>query len=138
MFRALVFTAITFPVVFAATGCGRGPLPSNQSPPKDRTELEARYELIETGVSEPEVSAFIGKTWGGALAGYSTQVVKRKPERESATMGTGESDNSWASVDGEYAIRVVFRADGKARLIELLRITPMGPPPGPRDESKNP
>ena len=84
------------------------------------------------------MSAFIGKTWGGALAGYSTQVMKRKPEGETEMMGAGETKNSWASSDGAGAIRVVFGSDGKARLIELLRITPMGPPPGLRGEPKNP
>jgi hypothetical protein len=50
----------------------------------------------------------------------------------------GEFDKNWASTDRTCAIRVVFRADGKARLIELLRMTPMGPVPCPAEEAKEP
>ena len=123
--------------VLVVAGCGREQLPANQSPPKDRADLEARYEALDTGIPEPEITAFMGKS-GAALAGYSTQVVKRKPEGGNAMPEAGESDKSWASDDKTGAIRVVFRADGKARMIELLKITPMGPAPAPREESKGP
>ena len=122
--------AFALPALLVVAGCGRTQLPANPSPPKDRADLEARYGAIETGVHEPEVAAFLGKA-GAALAGYSTQPVRRKPEGETGVVAAGETSKFWASDDGAGAIHVVFRPDGRARLIELLRITPMGPPPRP-------
>src|SRR5262245_54720387 len=68
----------------------RQPLPSNASPPKDQAELESRYERLQAGIAEPEIAAFMGKA-GAEVAGYSTSVVKRKPESGSE-MAAGETD----------------------------------------------
>jgi len=128
--------AFAFPAFLVMAGCGRQQLPVNQKPPKDQADLEARYERIEIGTPEPEIAAFMGKS-GAEVAGYSIQVVKRKPEGGS-DMVTGESGKHWASDDSRGAIRVVFGSDGKARLIQLLRMRPMGPVPGSREELKGP
>ncbi|MFL5245457.1 MAG: hypothetical protein ACJ8FY_25455 [Gemmataceae bacterium] len=135
MSRSHVFT-FAFVALLAMFGCARQQLPGNQKPPKDQADLEARYERIEIGTPEPEIAAFLGKR-GADVAGYSTQVVKRKPEGGS-DMAAGESHKYWASEDSQGAIRVVFGSDGKARSIQLLRLRPMGPAPGPREESKGP
>lgn len=135
MLRASV-VALAFSALLVLTGCGRSPLPANPSVPKDQAELEARYNAIEAGAPESEIAAFMGKR-GAEVAGYSTQMLKRKPEGD-VNMAAGESDKHWASIDGAGAIRVVFRSDGKARVIELLRMTPMGPVPRSQGESKDP
>ncbi|HYH68192.1 MAG TPA: hypothetical protein VD866_26095, partial [Urbifossiella sp.] len=105
----------------------------NPKPPADRTELEARYEGLHLGVAGPEAAGFMGKA-GAALTGYSTVVVKRKPTDAAGAVAAGETDRYWASADGTSAVRIVFGADGRARLVELLTITPMGPPPPPPPE----
>ena len=128
----LCLLAVTFPALLVMAGCSRQPLPANQNPPKDQADLEARYERLEVGIPESEITAFMGKA-GAAVAGYSTQVVKRKPEA-GGEMAAGDSDKHWASADGKGAIRVVFGTDGRARLIQLLRLRAMGPP----DEPKGP
>ena len=133
--RLLVFT-FTFAALLVLTGCGRQPLPANQNPPKDQADLEARYEQLETGIPEPEIAAFMGKA-GAEVAGYSTQVVKRKPQA-GGEMAAGESHKHWASADYKGAIRVVFGSDGKTRQIQLLRMQAMGPVPRPPEESKGP
>ena len=65
---------------------------------------------------------------GAQVAGFSTQVLKHKPLGSVETM-PGEPDKYWAADDSTSAIRVVFGADGKAKLIQLLQLTPLGPPP---------
>jgi hypothetical protein len=135
MFRLGVF-AFTVAALHVMAGCGRQPLPANQSPPRDQADLEDRYERIELGTPEPEIAAFLGKA-GAAVAGYSTQVVKRKPQA-GGEMAAGDSDKHWASADGQGAIRVVFGPDGKARQIQLLRMRAMGPVPRSPEESKGP
>src|SRR5262245_32281911 len=136
MFRSRL-AAFALPGLLVIAGCGPRPLPTNAAPPKDRAELEARYEMLHTGTPEAEIAAFLGKA-GAGIAGYSTSPIKRKPEGGNAMPAAGEFDKNWASADGTCAIRVVFRADGKARLIEILRMTPMGPVPRPAEEAKEP
>lgn len=114
-------------------GCSRAPLPPNPKPAADRPELEARYEGLRLGVAGPEAAGYMGKA-GAALAGYSTTVVRRKPADAAGTLAAGETDRYWVSGDGTSAVRVVFAGDGKARLVELLTITPMAPPPPPPPE----
>ena len=135
MFRLQVF-AFTFAALLVMAGCGRQPLAANQNPPKDRADLEARYERLEIGIPEPEIAAFMGKA-GAEVAGYSTEVVNRKPQA-GGEMAAGESDKHRASADGKGAIRVGFGSDGKARLIQLLRMRAMGPVPLSPEESKGP
>ena len=78
MFRLQVF-AFTLAALLVMAGCGRQPLPANQNPPKDQADLKARYERLEIGIPELEIAAFMGKA-GAEVAGYSTEVVKRKPQ----------------------------------------------------------
>jgi hypothetical protein len=118
-------------------GCGRSQPRAHSWPPKDWAELEARYDELDTGMTEQEIAAVMGKA-GGALAGYSSQMMKRKPADGSAGMANGESMKGWASDDWKGGVEVVFRSDGKARLIALLRLTPMGPVPRLRDEADGP
>src|SRR5438552_3327367 len=106
MFRAPL-VAFALAALVGMAGCGRNKLPANASPPKDRAELESRYDALSIGVPESEVAAFMGKN-GAAVAGYSTQPVKGKPEGGSVQTAPGESDKYWASADGTSAIQVVF------------------------------
>lgn len=121
---------VTVWAVVVLAGCGRAPLPTNPKPPADRAELEARYEGLRTGLTGPEAAGYMGRP-GAALAGYSTTPVRRKPADGDGAVAAGETDRYWAAGDGTSAVRVVFGADGKARVVELLSITPMGPPPVP-------
>jgi hypothetical protein len=114
-------------------GCSRAPLPASPKPAADRAELEARYEGLRPGVAGPEAAGYMGSA-GAGLAGYSTTVVRRKPADAAGAVAAGEADRYWVSGDGTSAVRVVFGADGKARLVELLTITPTGPPPAPPPE----
>lgn len=112
-------------VVLLSLGCSRQPLPANNTVAKDQAELAARYERIEVGTPEAEIAAFMGKP-GAEVAGYATHAIKSKPATGDVA-GPEGSDKYWASEDWKVAVRVVFRADGTARLIQLLRLTPMGP-----------
>jgi hypothetical protein len=117
--------ALALSALFAVAGCGGvQQLTANHSRPKDWADLEARYEALGFGASEPEVANSMAKR-GARLTGFSSQVVKRKPDG-AAAIGAGESDRYWTSEDGAGAIRIVFRSDGKSRLIELVRLTPSG------------
>jgi hypothetical protein len=116
--------AIALSALFALAGCGHQQTPTIHSRSKDWAELEARYEALGIGAIEPEIATIMGKR-GAMLVGNSALVVKRKPDGAPA-IGTGESERYWASEDHAGAIRVVFRSDGKSRLIELLRIAPNG------------
>jgi hypothetical protein len=113
-------------VVCVVAGCGREPLPANQATAKNRAELEARFDRIAPGHSESEVAAYMGKP-GAQVAGYSTSMLKRKPEGAISEFNANETDKYWASDDWAFAVRVVFDAGGKAKTIELLRLTPTGP-----------
>lgn len=122
---------VTAWAVVALAGCSRPqPLPANPKPATDRTELAARYEGLPLGVAGTEAAGYMGKP-GAALAGYSTTPVRRKPADGDGAVAAGETDRYWAADDGTSAVRVVFGANGRARLVELLTITPMGPPPVP-------
>jgi hypothetical protein len=116
--------ALAVPAFVAMAGCGDPQSSTSHSRPRDWADLEARYEGIETGRIEPEIATFMWKR-GAKLLGYSSVVVKRKPDG-AAAIGAGESDRYWTSEDGAGAIRVLFRSDGKSRLIELVRLTPSG------------
>lgn len=116
--------ALALSALFAVAGCGDQQLSTNHSRPKDWADLEARYEALGFEASEPVVANSMAKR-GAKLIGFSSQVVKRKPDG-AAAIGAGESDRYWTSEDGAGAIRIVFRSDGKSRLIELLRLTPSG------------
>lgn len=120
-------------ILVAQSGCGRQPLPSNASPVRDFAEAEARYSRLSTGIGEAEITAFMGKG-GFAIAGYSSPSVKRTPEGGEGMVAANESSKYWASVDGTSAVHVIFGADGRSRLIELVRLMPMGPPPKIGDE----
>ena len=116
--------ALALSALFAVAGCGGQQSSTNHSRPKDWADLEARYEALGFGASEPEVANSMAKR-GAKLVGFSSQVVKRKPDG-AAAIGAGEADRYWTSEDGAGAIRIVFRSDGKSRLIELVRLTPTG------------
>ena len=109
-------------------GCGPKQLPTNSTTPANRAQLEARYEELEDGMREADIAAFMGKN-GAQVAGFSTQVLKHKPQGGSWESTPGQTDKYWASDDSTSAIHVVFGADGKAKLIQLVQLTPMGPPP---------
>lgn len=118
-------------------GCGRPALPTRPTPAKDRTELEARYDALRPGATGSEVEAAMGAR-GAALAGYSTAVVRQKPDGADGAVAAGEADRYWAGGDGASAVRVVFGADGRARLLQLLTITPPPPTPPPPVEPPAP
>jgi hypothetical protein len=135
MSRLLVISIVAS-TMLSLSSCSRPPLPANASPPKDRAELEARYERLEPGMPEEEIAAFMGKA-GAEIAGYSSSVVKRKPET-GGEAGAGRTAKNWASDDATSAIRVVLDSNGKARQIQLLRMTPMGPVPRQTGEPNDP
>ena len=122
--------------LLALIGCARAPLPANSAPAKDAAELKTRYDALSLGLAEPEIAAFLGKS-GALIAGYSSQVLKSKPAVGEAAVVASDSSKFWASEDWAGAIHVVFGSNGRAKLIQLLRITPTGPPPTPLGDPKN-
>ena len=90
MLRAAA-VVVAFAGLVGTMGCGRNPLPVNSTVPKNRAELESRYDALTIGVPEAEVAAFMGKN-GAQVAGFSTQVLKHMPQGGSWESTPGQTD----------------------------------------------